>query len=187
MHKSKKGFTLIEMLIVIVIIGILAAALIPRLMGVTGRANDTARKADIQQISTAFVSYQIDHGQFPGNGGCISTISGELTSAGLNSIPTDPQRNKILTANDGCTTPGQFAYKFLTKNSQASGAAIIIAGVETIGGANYVLPNAGYPASYELLQLCTDITIDSKIADATNTNGTCVANSISNLRYISIQ
>jgi type II secretory pathway pseudopilin PulG len=53
------------MLIVIVIIGILAAALIPRLLNARGRANDTARKADLQQTATVLVAYQIDHSAFP--------------------------------------------------------------------------------------------------------------------------
>ena len=47
----KKAFTLVEMLIVVVIIWILAAALIPRLIGAQSQARDTARKAGIWQIS----------------------------------------------------------------------------------------------------------------------------------------
>lgn len=62
---TKKGFTLIEMLIVIVIIGILAAALIPRLASARGRANDVARKADLAQVGAALVAYQIDHSVLP--------------------------------------------------------------------------------------------------------------------------
>ena len=62
---TKKGFTLIEMLIVIVIIGILMAAIYPRLSNARGRANDVARKADLAQVAAALVAYQIDHGSFP--------------------------------------------------------------------------------------------------------------------------
>jgi type II secretion system protein G len=62
---KKRAFTLIEMLIVIVIIGILAAALIPRLSSARGRANDVARKADLAQVAAAIVAYQIDHGKLP--------------------------------------------------------------------------------------------------------------------------
>jgi len=59
---QKKSFTLIEMLIVVVIIGILAAALIPRLQSVQARARDIKRIADIHQIWTALEEYKMDHG-----------------------------------------------------------------------------------------------------------------------------
>jgi len=61
----KKAFTLIEMLIVIVIIGILAAALVPRLQDVQGRARDTKRKADITQLTNAISLYKLDSGKYP--------------------------------------------------------------------------------------------------------------------------
>jgi len=52
------------MLIVVVIIGILAAALIPRLQSVQARARDTKRKADLHQIGTALEIYREDNGDF---------------------------------------------------------------------------------------------------------------------------
>ena len=64
---KRKAFTLIEMLIVIVIIGILAAALVPRMMSARDKAADVAVKADLQQIATAIISRQIDTNSFPGN------------------------------------------------------------------------------------------------------------------------
>lgn len=71
----KKAFTLVEMLIVIVIIGILAAALIPRLTGIQSRARDVARTADLQQLSTALATWNLDNGIYiaSGTAGSIST------------------------------------------------------------------------------------------------------------------
>ena len=64
MARKQKSFTLIEMLIVVVIIGILAAALIPRLQSVQARARDTKRKADLHQIGTALAIYKEDNGGY---------------------------------------------------------------------------------------------------------------------------
>ena len=64
-QSSRKWFTLIEMLIVIVIIGILAAALIPRLTGIQARARDTARIADMRNTATALEVYYFDNGSYP--------------------------------------------------------------------------------------------------------------------------
>jgi len=66
------------MLIVIVIIGILAAAIIPRLNSARGRANDVARKADLNQVATALITYQLDTGKFPSTGDTIDKISTQL-------------------------------------------------------------------------------------------------------------
>ncbi len=55
--KTTKAFTLIELLIVIVIIGILAVALIPRLTGSQATARDTAKKATLQQVATIISAY----------------------------------------------------------------------------------------------------------------------------------
>jgi len=66
MVKNKQNaFTLIEMLIVIVIIGILAAALVPRLQSVQARARDTKRKADMNQIYNGINIYYLDRGTIP--------------------------------------------------------------------------------------------------------------------------
>jgi type II secretory pathway pseudopilin PulG len=108
------------MLIVIVIIGILAAALVPRLQAVQGRARDTKRKADLRTIYNALEVYIVDNGKYvlPSNGytdcptygqncsvhssqlsGNIPWISG-LTNI-ITSVPVDPINNGAPTNNTG--------------------------------------------------------------------------------------
>lgn len=60
----RKGFTLIEMIIIIVIIGILAAVFIPKLQGTQSRARDTQRKVDINTIANALLIYKEENGKY---------------------------------------------------------------------------------------------------------------------------
>ena len=93
-----KAFTLVEMLIVIVIIGILIAALMPRMQAAQWRARDVSRKTALSQIQSAIVTSQWDKWVRPGctTTGCssswfdIKTIETQLTAAWMNSVPTDP-------------------------------------------------------------------------------------------------
>lgn len=100
MTNTKKGFTLIELLIVITIIGILAAALLPNILGAPTRARDAARAADLTTIIAAIETYQADNGRLPTTnadpsiieGGCVSAIGNNFTTEYFpgGSVPADP-------------------------------------------------------------------------------------------------
>jgi general secretion pathway protein G len=63
--KKIQGFTLIEVLIVMVIIGLLAALVGPKMFGKTGKAKQKAAKSQISLFETAIDTYRLDMGRFP--------------------------------------------------------------------------------------------------------------------------
>ena len=65
-RNRRRAFTLVEMLLVVTIIGILAALVIPRIAGTGERARVTAAKADINGgIKSALGAYEVDNGFYP--------------------------------------------------------------------------------------------------------------------------
>lgn len=140
------------MLIVIVIIGILAAALIPRLTSARGRANDTARKADLQQVAAALVTYQIDFGRFPTDPviPTVWEIESNLQDVGMTIAPKDPSLDRQFQAVTAGTdskanscpgsmpTAWEYQYRTISKNWITKAGFVLVAGAETKGWANRI-------------------------------------------------
>ncbi len=65
-NKKMRGFSLVEILLVVIIIGTLSAMIIPRLTGRSDQARRAAAKADVEvNIATALKLYELDNGFFP--------------------------------------------------------------------------------------------------------------------------
>lgn len=65
MASSQKGFTLIEIMIVIVILGILAGLIVPRIMNEPDKARVVKAKLQIQNLSMALKKFKMDNGFYP--------------------------------------------------------------------------------------------------------------------------
>ncbi|MFH1741131.1 MAG: prepilin-type N-terminal cleavage/methylation domain-containing protein [bacterium] len=89
-----QAFTLIELLIVVAIIGILAAIAVPNFMNARMRAAVSRAEADMRNISTALEAYQLDHNAYPAWAGlypCSLRYIPLTTPVGyMTSIPSDP-------------------------------------------------------------------------------------------------
>lgn len=97
MEKGKKnifGFTLVELLIVIAIIGLLTGMIVISTRHIKAKARDAQRVSDINSISTALTLYHNDYNAYPIFDGHITgddVLSISLEGAGtMKSVPADP-------------------------------------------------------------------------------------------------
>ena len=76
--QQQRGFTLLEVMVVIVILGIIASMVVPNLMGSQDTANRKKTVVDIQQLENALDMYKLNNGFYP------------TTEQGLQSLVTQP-------------------------------------------------------------------------------------------------
>ncbi len=81
--KTDKGFTLLEIIVVVFILGLLAAIIAPRIIGRTDDARITEAKVQIRNFETALKLFKIDNGFFPS------------TEQGLDALIEEPDTGRI--------------------------------------------------------------------------------------------
>jgi general secretion pathway protein G len=65
LQKRSAGFTLLEIMVVVIIIGVLAATIIPQFMGTTHDAKVSAAKADVSQLENALERFNLHMDRYP--------------------------------------------------------------------------------------------------------------------------
>jgi len=102
-----KGFTLIELMIVVVILGLLATIIMPRILNRPEQARRMKAKVDIRSIESALALFKIDIGRFPttseGLEALVSNpgIKGFDSDGYLDKVPSDPWGNKYIYISPG--------------------------------------------------------------------------------------
>ena len=107
--KSRAGFTLIELMVVMIILGLLAALVVPKMFGKLGKAKTNAAYVQIELLGTALDSFRLDTGRYPttaeGLEALISQTSGvdEWNGPYLKKIeiPLDPWKNPYIYESPG--------------------------------------------------------------------------------------
>jgi len=94
---SHKGFTLVEMLVVVSIIAILSSVFLVGLSGFRKSAYDARRLSDLQKVQTYLEMYFNKHQSYPTNisdwAALENALSDSDTGVGINSLPKDPSGN----------------------------------------------------------------------------------------------
>lgn len=92
---TKKGFTIIELLVAIVVIGILATIMIISYSGIQQQSRDSERGSDIVQLKMAIEKYHAETGSYPSacadNAGCAIGLLATGLGPYLATIPHDPK------------------------------------------------------------------------------------------------
>ena len=101
-RRQQRAFTLIELLLVLVILGILAAIVVPKFAGRTEQARVTAAQTQISSFSTALDAFEVDNGYYPkGKSGLTDLVTQPRDAKNwhgpyLKDIPKDPWQNDYI-------------------------------------------------------------------------------------------
>ncbi|MFT3787658.1 MAG: type II secretion system major pseudopilin GspG [Tepidisphaeraceae bacterium] len=112
---AHSAFTLIELLLVLVILGVLAALVVPKFTNRSQQARETAAKSDITTVETALKAFEIDCGRFPsseeGLGALLTAPTGVQGWKGPyieRGMPKDPWGNEYQYKFPGTQNPSGF-------------------------------------------------------------------------------
>jgi general secretion pathway protein G len=109
--KKNQGFTLIEILVVIVIMGIMAALVVPKVLGTTDDARKAAAQSDIKNIMTSLNLYYLREARFPTEAQGLDALVNKPTTSPiptnykeggyLDKLPNDPWNHPYQYKNPG--------------------------------------------------------------------------------------
>ena len=124
--RDASGFTLLELLVVMVIIGLLAAYVAPRYFSQVGKSEVRAAQAQVSALSSALNTYRLDVGQYPTDEQGLAALMARPAGAAKwdgpylqKSVPADPWGRAYLYKSPG--VHGEFDLYSHGKDGQAGG------------------------------------------------------------------
>lgn len=144
---NRRGFTVVELLIVIVVIGILAAIALVAYNGVTGKAREASLKSDLKNNSTQLEIDLQRSGSYPGSAGAANDGQGLKTSSG-NSMAYAIKPYGYCLAASNSALPTSFVLKSVTGQITNGDCTVAVSSIAGSAGAYADVDNTGAAARF---------------------------------------
>ena len=131
-HTRQRGFTLIEILVVIIVLGMLAALVGPRILGRVSEAKGATARTQIELLGLALDSYRLDNGGYPTSEQGLAALNEKPAREPLpqnwrgpylrKAIPADPWGRPYIYRSPGESNPSAYDLFSLGRDGQPGGA-----------------------------------------------------------------
>ncbi|MGQ0766881.1 MAG: type II secretion system major pseudopilin GspG [Gemmatimonadota bacterium] len=128
---SRRGFTLLELVVVIVVLGLLVTLVAPQILGRVGDAQITAARTQMELFGTALDNYKLDNGMYPSTEQGLAALRAAPT-VGVQArnwrgpylrkdVPPDPWGRPFLYRSPGVRNPTGYDLATLGRDGEAGG------------------------------------------------------------------
>lgn len=125
----RSGFTLLELVVVIIVLGLLVALVAPQIFGRVGEARDVAARTQMSLLGTALDNYRLDNGSYPTTAQGLGALRTKPASGAASwrgpylrkDVPLDPWGRAFTYASPGRRNPGGYDLMSLGRDGKEGG------------------------------------------------------------------
>jgi general secretion pathway protein G len=123
LKRKESGFTIVELLIVIVVIGILAALVVTTFSGIQRKARDSERQTDINAVHSQVEAYYAQEGKYPTNANLDDDAAGGFVTTNLKGLDPSALQDPKGADNNVADAPAANVYSYAVTPAGCDNAA----------------------------------------------------------------